>query len=118
MSKVEALTSEKVLSAGLMWAGFDLCRQQRVCDMTNDQRFRTYYGSGPSAVLKVYEDLLEDKQELKLKDLLMAMYWLMVYPTEGQMAGMFKVCEQTARETTWRTICAIQDLKTKKVSLM
>jgi len=105
-----------VLRAGLSWAGFVAFRQERVQEETNDKRFQSFYGSGASAVLKIYEDLFEEDCKVILLDSFMAMHLLKNYPNESQLAGTFRVSEKTARAKCWATIKKIQDLKDKKVS--
>ena len=116
MPAVTPLSEREVMTAGLVWAGFDVGKQQRTKLATNDCRFRAFYGSGPKVVAKLYADLIVGNATLKIHNLLMALYLLKCYPTEPEICGKFKVSEKTARESSWRTIAMIQALKHGKVS--
>ena len=116
MHTAGSLSEEEVMHVGLKWAGFDINRHVRFD--TKNERFRSFYGSGPSAVAAVYSDLLKEDSKLKIKDLFMALYLLKAYPTECILAGTFKNCETTVGTICWRTIKKIQSLKDKKVSVL
>jgi hypothetical protein len=66
--------------------------------------FKEFYGSDPVVYAQMWEDLqMTEIPEAHLdinpannEYFLMALYLLKCYPTEGWLAGLFKVCEKTA----------------------
>lgn len=73
---------------------------------TNLMRFRSFYGSNPLVYVAILEDLQMtdlpdahvDPAKLCLPSFLLALNFLREYRMEHQRAGLFKVCERTARE--------------------
>jgi hypothetical protein len=111
------------LELGLDLAGFDQHRRQRTCMATNLRRFRAHFGAGPEAFSAVFSDLqttdIDGARIVKPNPVhfLMTMTWLCTYKVEEELAGLFKVCEKTARKWIWKYTGAIQALKALKVSV-
>lgn len=119
-------TPSDLLREGLYLAGFDHKRQQRVCRATNLQRFRAFYGSNPLVYVAILEDLQTtdlpdahvDPEKLCIPSFLLALNFLREYRTEHQRAGLFKVCERTARKWGWyyaKRIQALKDIKVRSI---
>ena len=51
-------TVDDNLHIGLILAGFQISRQQRVEKGSNIRRFQSFYGSSPLVCAKIWEDLL------------------------------------------------------------
>jgi len=117
------LEPSELLREGLHLAGFDGRRQQSVCRATNLMRFRSFYGSNPLVYVAILEDLQMtdlpdahvDPAKLCLPSFLLALNFLREYRMEHQRAGLFKVCERTARKWGWFYARRIQALKEIKV---
>jgi hypothetical protein len=56
---IDLLSENTMLSAGLHLAGYNNEQIQRVCNNTNLDRFRNFYGTSPKAGCKLWEDLHE-----------------------------------------------------------
>ena len=119
------LAVDQVLSIGLLCAGFDTGRQQRVERATNVGRFMSHFGSSPLVCAMIWEDLVTARdiwenqthqQAASFENFLMAMYFLKVYPTEEKLAGIWKTWEKSARKWVWLFVLKIKALKEKKVS--
>ena len=118
-------TEDEVLRIGLLYAGFNEHRQQRVERATCVGRFKSQYGSSPLVCAKIWEDLVtspdiwENRTHPKaasFEKYLMALYFLKAYQTEERLAAMWKTCEKSARTWVWFFVKKIQALKEKKVS--
>lgn len=105
----DGVTSNEILRTGLMYAGFDLGRQHNVQYKSNVQRFKQVYGPHPDALFAVWTLLRTtnipaaqvDAKDMKLQYFLMTFCFLKLYKYEGELAGMFKVSEKTARKWVW-----------------
>lgn len=118
------LTADEILYIGLDLVGFSRRQQQNVCRPTNVMRFKGHYGSNPI----VYAQILEELQTTAIPEaridvrksgplyFLMAVHFLARYPTEQEQAGIFKVCDKTARCWSWYFATKIQMLKEEKVN--
>ena len=105
MSTDDIMSEHQILTAGLFWSGFDAARQQRVGQETKDTRFRSYFGSGPEVVAKIFEDLVEyNTIKIKLSDIFLAMHLLKCYPMEAILFGTFMICKKSAQTAGWKTI--------------
>lgn len=117
------ITHEYILQRGLeLLCGFDARRQCKVKLMTNQNRFRSHYGSEPivyAALWKTIQaqnvDQNANERKLKLDHFLMALFFLKCYPKESHLAGKFNVSEKTARDIVWFHVGKIQELKAIKV---
>ena len=100
------VTADEMLHKGLQLGGYDLFRQEKVQRSKNLARFRALYGSNPVVYAQILEDLQAtqieearvDAEMVCVDSFLMAMHFLMRYPTEDQLSGLFKICERTARK--------------------
>jgi hypothetical protein len=118
-------TADEILFKGLELAGFSPRRQQRVIRENNVNRFKEFYGSDPVVYAQMWEDLQMteipeahlDIESANIEYFLMTLYLLKCYPTEGRLAGRFKVCEKTARKWSWDYAIKIQSLKEEKVRI-
>lgn len=120
-------TEDEVLRIGLLYAGFNAHRQQRVERATCIGRFKSQYSSSPLVCAKIWEDLVTSPDIWEnrthpaaaasfFEKFLMALYFLKSYPTEERLAAMWKTCEKSARKWVWFFVEKIQSLKGKKVS--
>jgi hypothetical protein len=86
----------------------------------------SHYGSLPVVYAQIWEDLQTTGiQEASIAGhktdsacFLLAIHFLKAYPTETEQAGVFRVCEKTARKWGWFFAGKIQALKGSKVSLL
>jgi hypothetical protein len=114
--------ANEIEKLGLYYSGYDDKRQDAALPETNLNRFRDSYGALPQSCSQMLRDIqAEDMGEFRILKpnvihLLLCLCWLNTYHTESQMAGMFKVAENTVCKWCWKNAKAIQALKSKKVS--
>ena len=121
---VVILTAKEILCDGLLLCGFDVRRQKDIWNANNLRRFKSHYGSDPVVCMAIWEALLTTKiPEARISDkaadidlFLMSSHFLYRYSTEEQRAGLFKICETTARNWGWYYVNKIAALKGEKVS--
>jgi hypothetical protein len=119
------LNEDEVLYFGLMFAGFDEKRQRRASAVTNQERFKTFYGSNSLQVQLLWLDLLttdisEAKtvgSEMNFLGFLIAQFFLRRYQPEPIMAGIFKLNEKSVRRLQWEFAKKIGALKKEKICL-
>ena len=119
---VHILLPDEILKEGLKQVGFDE-KQQRIKQDANLERFNYHYGSLPTVLAHVWEDLQfttnpdawVDGTEGNLKYFFLACNLLKCYKLEAKLAATFKVSEQTDRDKGWEIVCKIQALKLEKV---
>jgi hypothetical protein len=99
------LSADDFLQLGLQLARFDQRRQQRTCAATNLRRFKSNYEASPKTCADIFMDLQTthiDAARVNKPNpeyLMMAIHWLeATYKTKEQIAGTFKVVEQTGRK--------------------
>jgi hypothetical protein len=92
--EILSLTTADVLSAGLLYAGFDRARQQRNNENRKIEWFKAFYGVEPTTVVPFFEDLRIDYPDISYKDALMTMNWLYLYDTYPVLSGRWKCCEE------------------------
>jgi hypothetical protein len=117
------IAPDDLMSIGLELVGFGAYRQKSVQRATNLKRFKSFYGSAPVVYANIWEDLMTtDIEEARvspsdavLKNYLLAIHFLKVYPTDERLAGQFKTCVKTARKWAWFYLKKVQMLKAKKV---
>lgn len=117
-----SLTPDQFLAKGLTLAGYnhDIARTSRAINL---RRFRENYGSDPIVISLLWHDLqTTDINDAKIEPasarepmreveyFLMTMKFLKMYPTEGQIAGLFHCVEHTAREKIKHYMGKIQAL--------
>jgi hypothetical protein len=122
------VTESNMLSIGLCCAGFKEHRVAKWTEKSQIDKFKTFYGSRPIVVSKIYNDLQEQAAtgnsaslaagKIDISNLLMAMWFLKRYPTELEIQAKFDVSEKTARKKVWALVQDIQALKSIKVSLL
>jgi len=100
---------------GLKIAGFDVRRQQKVCERTNNERFSANYGVSAKTLEAVFLDMKKRNPTLTEHDFLLAADTLKLYSTERTMAGRHGCCEQTYREKWKRIVAAIAALRKDKI---
>jgi hypothetical protein len=107
------IAPDDLMSIGLELVGFGAYRQKSVQRATNLKRFKSFYGSAPVVYANIWEDLMTtDIEEARvspsdavLKNYLLAIHFLKVYPTDERLAGQFKTCVKTARKWEWQNNC-------------
>jgi hypothetical protein len=122
---VVALTADEMLRKGLILVGWEPQRQVTVREEKKLDRFKSFYGSTPTVLAKIYEDLQTtdivdariNARKHSCDKFLMTAYFFKIYPSEAMMAGTFKVDEKTARKWIWFFAEKIQALKKTKVRL-
>ena len=100
---------------GLINAGYNDRRQQRVRERTNNERFSTNFGVSAKTLEAVFLDMKEKDASLKENDFLMAVDTLKLYLLEGTMAGRWGCCEQTYREKWKKIVADIAALRDDKI---
>jgi hypothetical protein len=114
------LTAESLLSLGLSKVGIDEFRRATWNLESQNEHFRSFYGSNPSVLLSLWQDLQtpgpHHDTKRKVDYFLMANNLLKCYPTETQQSSTFKCAIGTLREWNWYYIAKFQALKAKKVS--
>lgn len=122
---IMSLTEEEWLETGLIYAGFDIFRQNSISRDNNLGRFRSFYGINPTPLILMHNDLqtnedgteIDGKKNGSPKHLLMTLHWLKTYTTEPILAGLFELNERTVRKFIWQYASALQSLKSRKVRL-
>lgn len=111
----QILTDVDILVEGLKCAGFDLKRQKRVKLDKNLERFRAFYGVGPTATAQLMYDLKEKYKDINYSDCLMGMSWLKLYLTLPVMEGFWKKCDKNISKIVKDYVSRIQSLKDRKI---
>jgi hypothetical protein len=109
--------AKDMLSIGLLLVGFHFSRQD-VSHTLNVDRFRSFYGISPEAMLQMYRDLIEHSKEngINVSKFFMAMNWLRLYDTEHVLAARWHLDEQTIRNHVVLVVSEMQKvLKPLKV---
>jgi hypothetical protein len=91
----------------------------------NISRFKSHFGSNPDVYACIWEDLQltenpeaqVDAKDMDIDAFLIGIHFLKRYPTAREQAGIFKICEKTARKYSWNVAKSIQALKSEKVRL-
>ena len=86
---ISTITAADLLFAGLTYVGFDKGRQS-VRDSENVERFREHYGTPPTTLAPLLNDLKDKFPEVKLKDALMCLNWLKCYDTERVLSARWR----------------------------
>ena len=115
-----------ILKLGLLKVGYDTVQQEWVSVDKNKEIFKSFYGSSPSVVTAIWDDLLKTsipRAKIKgsatnLHHFFLALYLLKCYPTENAMAGIFNIGGRLIGEKAWTFVEKLQALKEKKVSLV
>jgi hypothetical protein len=109
----DVLDEKDVLSLGLSLVGFKGDRQN-VGDTLNNRRFRAFYGVGPKALARLFNDLHANKPDIV--KYMMAVNWLKLYDTEHVLSARWDVSENRLRDILKQYAAMIQGLKQSKVT--
>ena len=82
-----SISVPEILCYGLMYAGFDLQRQQRNNERRRIEWFKSFYGVEPTTVSPFFNDLRNAFPSINFKIALMTMQWLFLYPTYPVLSG-------------------------------
>ena len=85
---------ERIMEAGLSYAGFDATRQKRNTVSRKIDWFKAFYGVEPSTVAPFFSDVKNEYPTIMLKDFLMTMNWICLYETYPILSGRWKYCEE------------------------
>ena len=88
------LTSTSILVNGLVYAGFELDRQEKNNTRRKIDWFKSFYGVEPSTLLPFFLDLKDEYPDICYKNCLMTMNWLYLYDTYPVLSGRWKYCEE------------------------
>ena len=91
-------TSDQILYAGLIYAGFGPERQQRNNLQRNINRFKSFYGVEPTTVAPYLECMKDKYPDITYKYCLLTMNWLFGYDTYPVLSGRWDYCEETIGE--------------------
>mmetsp|Transcript_4342 Transcript_4342/g.9641 ORF Transcript_4342/g.9641 Transcript_4342/m.9641 type:complete len:455 (+) Transcript_4342:92-1456(+) len=89
-----SISAPDILFYGLLYAGFDLKRQQANNEKRRVDWFKSFYGVEPSTVSPIFDDLRNEYPDINFKVALMTMQWLFLYPTYPVLSGQWKWCEE------------------------
>ena len=70
----------------------------------SQRAFVAHFGVTPSVCVVLYTFLSAADQSFGVNDLLVALYFLKVYPTEDVGANFFKISRKTYRKKTWSVL--------------
>ena len=121
---VEQIEENVMLTLGLNFVGFNPYRIQNHSANKNKHHFERAFGASTKACCALYNDLqvvdigIAAIQKPKLTHFLLALHWLKRYPTEEANSALSGLDEDTVRKWVWKYCCAIQALKTHKVSFL
>jgi len=105
--------TDRVLGEGLKLAGLETDRQQRLCLATRMELFRNNFGVDPQSCAAACQDIpVEDPC---IFHFLLAVFWLKVCLTEGQMCTKFGRDNETMRNQIKFHVDAIASLKSIKI---
>jgi hypothetical protein len=74
---------KSVMSFGLEMFGFG-AKKQNIRGNFSTQRFRSHFGIGPAVIVAI---IVDTKNDIELKHLLMTLCWLKLYETKHVMSG-------------------------------
>ena len=93
-SEVYSLTVEDILSAGLLYAGFEPARLKRNNITRRFEWFKGFYGVEPTSVVPFFRDRKDEYPDIVYKDCPMTMNWIALYDTYIVLSGRWKYCEE------------------------
>ncbi len=111
------LTKKDLLSVGLLHAGFDHSRQNKVKDATNIDRFKAFYGLEPTTLVPVFTKVKDKFPDATFHHLLITMNWLTLYDTYLVLSGRWGLHHDTIGKLVWRYARMIQSFLNDKVGL-
>ena len=120
------LTVDEFLQKGLDLVGYNDDQQQKVAQAANLMCFKAHHGSNPIVYAQIWEDLQTtnipeariDSWKTDPDSFLMAIHFLVRYPTEEEQTGIFKICDKTACSWSWFYTRKIQALKVEEVRIV
>lgn len=103
------LTSQQMLTRGLVHLGVTQAEWNRRCQRTNEEDFATHFGPSPEVVADLWARLHTtncakariDPTKHKVKDFLTALHWLKIYPKERERKISLKVGRDSGRKWSW-----------------
>jgi hypothetical protein len=115
-----SIQPEEVLERGLRLLGVTPEERNRRKYWTNELDFVAHFGPSPDVVAALWTNLCTtqvaaakiDPRKHRLKDFLVALHWLKVYPTERERKIAIKVGKNSGRKWSWlyvRKIAALKD---------
>jgi hypothetical protein len=116
-------TKNEVRQKGLSLLGWSEKQIGRIQNVTADERLRSDYGANPHIIAQLWEDLQItnideariDNAKYSIEDLLRALYFLRLYPTEVQAENKWHISANTLRDKTWYFVRKIGALKGEKI---
>lgn len=110
------ITNEQdMLSAGLLYAGFDSKRQESVNLGTNIERFKAFYQLPPKTLLAYFTDVRSKFPNVSHRDLLMTFNWFTLYEPLPVLSGRWGYCEPHIGTRTQECCAMMQTLKESKI---
>ena len=119
---VDIVTPKQVLSRGLDLVNFGPDRQRNVRYEKNLTRFKEFFGAAPLVYSIIWHDLQThsivnvEEENTKIEDLLVAIYFLKVYPKESQAEGCVNLSDNTIRKWVWIYIQKLVELLPVKIN--
>ena len=112
-NNVNADPIQTLRTIGLDFCGFK--GRQNVRERTNNDRFSSGYGVSANTLHAVFQDVQKNHPKLTAKYFLMGVDSLKRYDVEHNMAGKWKVCEDTFRTHWKKTVRMIAELRGEKI---
>jgi hypothetical protein len=121
--RLRIYTLEEILLSGLRLIGFTEGRISRAKPTTNIERFKAHFGSIPTVVALLWQDLqvTEIKKarvppsKRNFSHFLMALHHLKRYPTELEREAIFDISLSYGRFWVWYFVEKMQALKEEKI---
>jgi hypothetical protein len=116
-------TANEIMKQGLLLVNYTRKRIRRAKMKRNIERFKGHFGSKPSVIAKIWEDLQTTQvaearvlaEDLHMNLFLMAMHHLKRYPTELEREPIFDIDCTKGRDWAWFFVEKIQQLKKEKI---
>ena len=116
-------TAAEILDIGLKLVGYKEKRLQRCGQAVNRYRFRVHFGSDSCVLATIFTDLqttsIEEaflpRKARNIKQFLMAMHLLKIYPTEIEREAIFDISPSYGRDQCWFYIKKVRALKAQKI---
>jgi hypothetical protein len=119
----EVYTANEIMKQGLLLVNYTRRRIKRAKMKRNIERFKGHFGSKPSVIAQIWEDLQTVQvgearvlpEDLHMNFFLMAMHHLKRYPTELEREPLFDIDCTKGRDWVWFFVEKIQQLKKVKI---
>jgi hypothetical protein len=120
-------TGDEILRIGLKLLGWNeeqLARKSKNRHEKHTNLFTCDYGANPHVVAVIFSDLqttyiaaakIHNATMDDLEQLLFALHFLKVYPTEGQRQNKWHQCDRVLRDNAWDILLRLQALKATKI---